>query len=175
MMPVPTHLRDCVVPSSSKVDEKPLKARVQCPCGGKRFHLLYPGQTQRHDGKKFPCVAKIKKTFFFLIKAKCTACGKEHLLLDKDFHGWNGLVCHDPKQAKLPRPPLVPWKCLACGELAHTARVEINAEGKQDFIEETDGEFDADRWPDGFGWFALSIQCTGCGVKTGEWAGYETM
>jgi DNA-directed RNA polymerase subunit RPC12/RpoP len=175
MMPVPTHLKGCVVPGSAKVDETPLKAKVECPCGGKTFHLLYPGQTHEYDAKATPRVAQIKKKFFFVIKAKCAACGKEHLLLDKDFHGWNGFVCHDAAQAKLPRPPLVAWKCLKCGELEHKAGVVIQTEGKQDFVEETDGEIDEDRWPDGFGWFTMSIQCTQCGAKTPEWVSYETM
>jgi len=175
MMPVPTHLKECVVPGSSKIDETALKAKVQCPCGGKVFELLYPGQTHEYDGKTIPCVAEIKKKFFFLIKAKCAECGKEHLLLDKDFHGWNGFVCHDPKQAKLPRPPLVPWKCLECGDLKHKAAVVISTEGKEDFISETDGEIDEDRWPDGFGWFTMAIECTKCGSKSPEWVSYETM
>jgi len=175
MMPVPTHLKDCVVPGSSKIDEGALKAKVQCPCGGKVFELLYPGQTHEYDGRTIPCVAEITKKFFFLIKAECVKCGKEHPLLDADFHGWNGFVCHDPKQANVPRPPLVPWKCLECGGLEHKAGIEIQTEGKEDFISETDGEIDEDRWPDGFGWFTMSIECTKCSAKTPEWVSYETM
>jgi hypothetical protein len=175
MMPVPTHLKGCVIPDSSAIDEGPLAAKVQCSCGGKTFHLLYIGQTHEYDGKPIPCVAEIKGKFFFLIKAKCASCAKEHVLLDKDFHGWNGLVCHDPLQAAQPRPPLVPWKCLECGGVQHKAHVQIQTEGKEDFISETDGEIDEDRWPDGFGWFTVSIECTKCGNKTREWVSYETM
>jgi hypothetical protein len=175
MMPVPTHLRDCVIPENSTIDEEPLKAKVQCPCGGKIFHLLYPGQTQEYNGKKIPCTAEINGKFFFLIRAKCVTCGEEHLLLDEDFHGWDGFVCHDPEQARLPRPPLFPWKCLACGGLEHKVGVEIQTEGKQDFIDETGGEFDENRWPDGFGWLTISSECTKCGTKTPELFSCETM
>ena len=69
MMPVPTHLKGCVIPDSSAIDEGPLAAKVQCSCGGKTFHLLYIGQTHEYDGKPIPCVAEIKGKFFFLIKA----------------------------------------------------------------------------------------------------------
>jgi DNA-directed RNA polymerase subunit RPC12/RpoP len=175
MMPVPTHLKDCVVPHSAEIDEQPLKAMVRCPCGGMIFQLLYPGQTHEYDGEIIPCTAQIGKKFFFLIKVKCAACGKEHLLLDADFHGWDGFVCHDPNQAALPRPDLVAWKCLECGEEAHKADILIHAEGKDDFIEETGGTFDEKRWPDGFGWFTMNIECTKCGKKTSEWVSYETM
>jgi hypothetical protein len=84
------------------------------------------------------------------------------------------LCLSKPKQAVIPRPPL-PWKCLKCGELPHSVNVIIQTEGKQDFIEETDGEFDPKRWPDGFGRFTLSIKCKKCGKKTPEWVSYETM
>lgn len=175
MMPVPTHLKGCVVPTSAKIDESDLKAKVQCPCGGKTFELLYPGQTHEYDGQEVPCVAQIKKKFFFLVKAKCTACRQESLLIDVDFHGWNGFVCHDARQAKLPRPPLVPWKCQKCGGLAHKATVQIQTQGKADFIEESGGMIDKKRWPDAFGCFSMSIECTGCRAKTPDWVCCETM
>ena len=176
MMPVPSHLVDCLVPKESEVDENPLDAEVHCPCGSTRFDLMYPGQTHDFpDEETIPCTAEIDGKFFFMIKARCTACQRVHLLLDSDFHGWNGFVCHDAEQAAIPRPPLVPWKCLSCGGTAHEASVQIQTEGKEDFVTESDGQFDADRWPDAFGWFSMAITCTGCGKHTPEWISYETM
>jgi hypothetical protein len=61
MMPVPTHLKQCVVPGESTIDEEPLKATVQCPCGGNVFQLLYPGQTHEYAGEIIPCTAQIEK------------------------------------------------------------------------------------------------------------------
>src|SRR5207248_3338688 len=110
-----------------------------------------------------------------LIRARCVACGREHLLFDKDFHGWDGFVCHDPAQAAHPRPPLTAWNCLACGNRAHEASVEILTQGRQDFVDESDGELDEDRWPDGFSWFNMSITCATCGKTTPQWVSYETM
>ena len=175
MMPIPSHLTNCVTPDSSEIDESPLLGKVQCPCGSDVFQLLYPGRTREHEEGPIPCVAEIDGKFFFLIKAKCCACKKEHLLIDIDFHGWNGFVCHEPNQANLPRPSLVPWKCLSCGSTEHKATILVSGEGKLDFIEETEGEFDEDRWPDGFGCFAMAIACSKCEKSTDGWISMETM
>jgi hypothetical protein len=175
MMPVPSHLKGFVVPKESDIDEALLDATVVCHCGSNRFELLYPGKTHEYGGETIPCTAKINGQFFFLLKARCTSCGIEHLLFDKDFHGWDGFVGHKESQASLPRPPLTVWHCLGCGKTEHKASVQIQTQGKQDFVEEGDGELDEDRWPDGFGWFTMPITCTGCGKHTPEWVSYETM
>lgn len=175
MIPLPNHLADCVVVDTDRSDKFTLVATVKCPCGGEIFHLLFPGQTHEHRGQPIPCTAQIAENFFFLIKAACVDCGAEHLLFDKDFHGWDGYVCHDPQTAALPRPELVRWKCLSCGGTRHTAEVGVQSEGKEDFIEECGEEFPAERWVDGFGWFSMSIVCKDCGAETEEWVSYETM
>lgn len=174
-MPIPSHLTDCVAPKDITIDESPLDAVVRCHCGSSKFVLLFPGQTHEYRGDTIPCTAQINGKFFFLIRARCVDCECEHLLLDSDFDGWNGFVCHDPKQASIPRPPLVPWTCLSCGGTTHQASVQIQTEGKVHFVSESDGKFDEDRWPDGFGWFTMAIKCTGCGKETPEWVSYETM
>ena len=175
MMPVPSHLTDCVVPKDNALDESPLDARVVCPCRSQHFQLLFPGQTHEYAGETVPCTAEIDRRFFFVVKAQCTACKREHLLLDSDFHGWNGLVCHQSQQAALPRPRLIPWKCPSCNETEHEASVQIQTEGKEDFLTETDGDFEAELWPDGFAWFSIAIKCVACGKETPEWVSYETM
>jgi hypothetical protein len=175
MMPVPTHLKECIVPAESKVDESPLAGKVRCPCGGETFDLLFPGQTHEWGKENIPCTAEIDGRFFFLIRAVCKKCGKSHLLLDTDFHGWNGFVCHDAAQAACPRPPLAVWKCVKCGRPEHTANIVVAGEGKQDFASETDGEIDEDRWPDGFGWLTIKINCVGCGHTPKTWVSCETM
>jgi hypothetical protein len=176
MMPVPSHLVNSVAPKDTVIDEESLEAAVQCTCGSMRFVFLFPGQTQEYDGVTIPCTAEIDNFFFFfLVKARCTHCSKEHLLLDQDFHGWNGFVCHDKKQAALPRPPLVPWKCLSCGATEHEAEIMIQTEGKRDFISESAGAVDENQWPDGFGCFNMSIKCTECSKDTPQWICCETM
>jgi len=43
------------------------------------------------------------------------------------------------------------WKCQGCGDRGTTGVVHIQTQGKQDFLDEAGGDFDADRWPDAFG------------------------
>ena len=175
MMPIPTHLKDCVVPDDAAVDESPLVGTVRCPCAGETFDLLFPGQTHEWDNEVIPCTAEVDGRFFFLIRAVCKKCSKSHLLLDVDFHGWNGFVCHNAEQAAHPRPPLAAWKCVKCGGSAHTARIEVAGEGMEDFVSESDGEFDEDRWPDGFGCLTINIKCVGCEHTPKTWVSCETM
>lgn len=176
MQPVPTHLREVLHPHSDDLDEEPVVGELRCPCGSQGFHLRFPGQTHEHAGREIPCVAEVEGEFFFRLDAVCAACGRGHLLLDQDLHGWNGLVCREPEQAARPRPPLQPWACRACGELSHAAEAEIAGEGREDFEDEAgDLDLDPERWPDAFGSFALHIRCSACGVQTPEWVVLETM
>lgn len=174
-MPVPSHLRGLVEPLDSTIDEESLSARIRCPCGDDSLELLYPGQTHEYGGEIIPCTAEVDGRFFFVLKSRCTGCGREHLLLDADFHGWNGLVCHDADQAALARPPLVPWTCQSCGETRHRGLVHIQTQGKDDFVAEAGEEFDHSRWPDAFGWFSLDLTCCKCGKESSELVSYETM
>lgn len=175
MMPVPTHLQGLLVPPDGPVDEDALTAAIRCPCGEAKFELLYPGQTHKYGRQMIPCVAEIEGNFFFVLKSRCSSCGREHLLLDADFHGWNGFICHDSVQAALPRPQLVAWQCHGCGESRHTGTICIQTQGKDDFIDEAGEEHDVNRWPDAFGWISLDLACTKCGKVSPELVSYETM
>jgi hypothetical protein len=61
-MPIPSHLVDCLVLIETSIDEAPLDADVRCPCGSKRFEVLFPGETWRTSGA--PCTAEIDGNFF---------------------------------------------------------------------------------------------------------------
>jgi hypothetical protein len=174
MVPVPTHLVAVIARSSASFVDGCLDAKVQCPCGSDTFELLYPGQTHEVDGQHIPCTAEMEGKFFFRLEARCTRCSGQHLLFDADFHGWDGFVCHDSAQASLPRPQLQPWACLSCRVTEHKARVRVYSDGEEDFVENTDGEFEASCWIDAFGWFSMDITCTKCGTETAEWVSYET-
>jgi hypothetical protein len=175
MMPVPSHLAGIVVPLDDEIDEEALSAAVSCSCGESEFELLYPGHTNEYKGERIPCTAEIDGNFYFVLKSRCTSCGREHLLLDADFHGWNGFICHDAAQAALPRPQLIAWQCQGCSNTKHRGIVHIQTQGRDDFISEAGDEFDVNRWPDAFGWFSLDVTCSKCGKECKELVSYETM
>jgi hypothetical protein len=174
MMPVPSHLKGLAVPKDTRSDERHLDARLQCPCGSDRFVFLYHGTMHDYEGHPIPCSGKIDGHWFFVLRVRCVACDRDHLLFDKDFHGWDGFVCHQPELAARPRPPLVPWWCEACGGEQHRGTVGVATEGSGDFAEYAAG-LPLERWPDGFGWFTVDIECCACGHKPDVWVSYETM
>lgn len=174
MTPVPSHLIDYIAPGQVTVSPERSYAELRCTCGARRFELLYPGQTHKYRKEVIPCSAEFDGTFFFLIKSRCTQCRNERLLFDSHFHGWDGFVCHDAKQAAIPRPELVVWKCLKCSATEHEASVRFEAMNREEFVEATAGKLDAARWPDAFSWFSMRIKCVGCGKDTAEWIEYET-
>lgn len=174
MMPVPSHLRSIIVPQKYIVDDGLMIGNLSCQCGNEESNLMYPGQTQEYEGSIYPCTAEIDGNFFFLIKIICTKCKSSYILFDKHFHGWNGMMCHDEQKANLPRPPLVPWKCVSCGGLSHKVTIKIAFESKEDFIEQSRGEFKEAEWPDAFQWIWITIKCCSCGVVTENWVDYET-
>jgi len=177
MMPVPTHLNGLAVAKDTRLDESPLEAWVRCPCGGDMFTVLYPGKTVMHEGRQYAAAVAIGENSFFLIRARCVACGVVHLLFDADFHGWNGWICHCPEQAALSRPPLVPWCCPRCDGDVHRASVRVYSEGRADFARyaAVNSLFPVAQWADGFGWFDVCTECARCGLALDPWATWETM
>lgn len=175
MMPVPSHLRNILIPRDKVLNEELLIGDVICHCGNRAFNVMYPGKTQEYEGREHPCTIEINGEFFFLIKAVCSKNNEEYILFDKDFHGSDGFLCHDEEQANLPRPPLVNWKCRSCNASSHEISVKISSQGKDDFMEVTEEEFDESRWPDAFEWIWITIKCSKCGLVTDDWVDYETM
>jgi len=174
VLPVPIHLKHLTIVDSSLSCETVAVGTVRCTCGNESFHLLYPGQTKEYQGRTIPCTLEIDGDCFFIIKAKCCQCGKEHLLFDKDFHGWDAVLCHDPKQSSLPRPNLIIWKCQNCDKSAHSIVFEISGLSKADFIREVGDKFDGENWANAFEWINISLRCKGCGLESKNWVDYET-
>jgi len=175
MMPVPTHLVGIAVPHEALLDKRPLRADLRCACGSESFEILFPGQTRPAGGEEIPCAAYVDGFYFYIVSSRCSGCQTERVLFDVDFHGWHGLICHDFAQAAIPRPPLIAWQCRKCRGTAHKGVVDIAGEGRDDPVLGMGPEFDADRWPDAFGWFALSCTCRQCGEHTPELFSFETM
>lgn len=187
MMPVPTHLEKIIVPFSGEAgllfmgpilypyQEETLVGNVICSCGNDELEVLYPGQTHIWKGERIPCVAKINENYFLIVKVRCSKCKAEHLIFDRDFHGWNGWVCRDTAQASLPRPELTEWNCSKCENTNHKVVVVITTQGKDDFLNETEGQFDVNRWQDAFESLSVTITCLSCGHETKSFIVCEAM
>lgn len=173
MMPVPHHLRGIVSAPVGDGDTC-LKADVCCPCGGKRFEVLFPGAVADQEGKDVPAMLEVNGTFFFLINVLCESCKCERLLFDHHFHGWNGILAHNAKEAAKQRPALSVWKCTNCSGRIHEVKVEIITEGKEFILEEGEDLIDEARWQDAYGAFNLHIKCCTCVAKTDYWVNFET-
>lgn len=174
MMPVPSYLSNILIPRDKALDEGLLEGDVICHCGNRAFNVMYPGKIQEYGGKQYACTIQIVGNFFFCIKAICSKCGEKYLLFDKHFHGWNGFLCHDAEKASLPRPNLVCWKCTSCNSSNHGVSIKISSQGKDDFIEATDGEIDECKWADAFEWIWITLKCNECSLITENWVDYET-
>ncbi len=166
---VPTHLVHCLKVVQS--EERTIHGLVQCTCGSKVFSLLFPGTTMELKGRQFPYGKVTEDGVFFTITAKCVLCDVEHILFDKDFHGWDGFVCHSLKRASRPRLTLEVWKCLSCGSKGHTVEITLSYSDNMD--EDIDG-FPIENMADAFEWITIAIQCQNCGLVTEKWIDYET-
>lgn len=174
MHPLPKHLRGVVSPAEEQ-EENCVEGKVVCTCKRDEFSLMYPGQTHEFDGQVIPCTAEISGNFFFILRADCLNCQNQHLLFDSHLHGWNGFICHEEEQARLPRPALVAWKCLECGGVGHKLDIRINGESQEEFEENAGEEYGLDAWPEAFGWISVSVSCTTCGKRTDDLVSYESM
>ncbi len=174
MIPTPEHLRACTVPEPAKAEQHQYAGHVKCLCRCDTFEMQHTGATHAWGDEIIPCVTEIDGNFFLRIVAKCVSCGAEHLLLDKDFHGWNGYVCRE-REHDYPRPPLVVWPCRTCGKVGHKADIVVCGEDKDEAIEASGGRLDESNWQEGFGWIEIDICCVKCGHRHESWVSYETM
>jgi hypothetical protein len=136
MVPSPEHLSACTIPEPDKAKEHQYIGRVVCPCGCDAFVMQHTGATHEYKGEIIPCTAQVGREFFFRVVATCTECEVQHLLFDKDLHGWNGFVCRrELADHHEPCPPLIGWKCQVCGGETHNAHAVVSCEDMQQAIE----------------------------------------
>ena len=171
----PAHLKHLIAPGAL-ITENELEASVQCPCKSSVFRLFHAGYTVTDsDGTESPCQTEVDGKWYYIVSAQCVSCRGIHVLLDEDFHGWNGLVSRYSEAESKPRPPLVVWPCAACGEEGHELKLKICNHGKDDFTEECGGEVDESEWVNGFSCFGLDIRCHASGNTKEDWGNKETM
>ncbi|MEL6671068.1 MAG: hypothetical protein AAFR61_02720 [Bacteroidota bacterium] len=67
------------------------------------------------------------------------------------------------------------WACPECAHTAYKVQLSLFSKGKQDFISETEGEFDENDWREGYSWIIIGLACQSCEWENEEWVSYETM
>jgi len=87
-------------------------------------------------------------------RARCSACGGEHLIFDSRFHGYDGVFCSDGENGDY-----MPRYVQRLTRDKAPRRVEItteNDETLEQFKENTGIDCDYDAYSNGFGWISIS-------------------
>ena len=174
MQPIPKHLKEILKISGQINSEFEVTGKIVCNCGCENFAVKYVGDNSEYETENIIKVIEIDENWYLIVEVECINCRSLHLIFDDDFHGWNGFVCGELSK-KLERPKSRNWKCNKCTNTSHSISIKINSGGKQDFIEETQGEFVENEWVEAFSWITISTECKGCNEKNKEWISYETM
>jgi hypothetical protein len=170
--PVPSHLAGWVGPAEVKDDR--VTATVRCPCDCERMEFHFTGIFETPGGAVVPKTVEVGGVWFFLVKAVCERCRREHVLFDNLCHGHDGFLYHNPETAALPRPPLHLLRCPKCGATAHQGKVTIISDFKDRyFLEGYARQCGLEHWPDAYGCFAMGVTCCNCGHSTPGWIDYE--
>jgi ribosomal protein S27E len=174
MLPIPKHLESILKPIGESNNEFEVTGKIVCDCGTENFTIEIVGDDVDYQKDNVIKVTEIDENYFLIVKVKCNDCGKEHLIFDNDYHGWNGFVCGGDSR-NLPRPDTKNWACNKCQHANHSLIVSIHSQGQEDFIEEGGEEFDPNDWVEAFDWITIKTTCKSCGETNDEWISYETM
>ncbi len=169
MLPIPKHLTNFLVPVGEDNNEFNVKGLIKCTCGNESFKINLYADLEASYLK----VRKYENDYALVIYVTCAECQKEYLLFDKSKHGWNGFVCDDG--VAVPKNILEEYFCKNCDSQSHSLELTISSQGKEDFIEESDDEFDEDDWVEAFEFIEINTKCSECDCYTKEWVSYETM
>jgi len=172
-MPLPSHLVGWVVPQTRR--GLLVEGSLRCPCGSDRFELHYTANPPKDSTlRPRPSTVKFEGEFHYIVEARCTDCGRQHVLFDNHRHGLYGFF-RDSAKAPPPRPPLWQLRCYRCQGIPHAAEVGIVLQPEDSYFNtEYEKLAGPERWPDAFGCFRLAVRCHGCGRQTQEWVIAET-
>ncbi len=173
-LPIPKHLYELMHPIGEENDEFNVNGKLKCNCGIESFEIKLVGDDSDYKKEQVIKVTEVNDGYFLIIKTHCKNCNSEHLIFDNDFHGWNGFVCGGDNR-EMERPETKQWNCDACENSEHKLELNIESQGKEDFMEEGGDEFGEDNWIEGFSWITIKTECSNCGKKNSEWISYETM
>lgn len=158
-LPIPSHLRDILIPIGKNNSTFEVTGTIRCHCGHDRFRIESASDR-------------------LIVTLHCEACGREHLLFHAGKHGWDGFVCSgNTFHPDNPQSP-IQEKCPKCNSELYHVQVWISSQGPDDFLEECvahDDSFSAEDWVDGFEWITISLTCVNCDDTQRDWLDLETM
>jgi len=173
--PTPKHLKDLFVTDRKDSTEHELHGTVRCGCSSETFHPLYVANRVEDRGQHFLQVVEVGEQWFCRIGARCASCGREHLLFDDHFHGWNGYVCTDAQVRLIQRPPFQEWVCHKCGATTHRVALSIQGEDIDSALTEGEDTLTEADWFEAFGWITVDVTCSACGCGPTRIIDHETM
>lgn len=107
-----------------------------------------------------------KPSEYQYICAKCKHCGKEILLFDERYYGYDGVCTHleRPNKPYLTNGKLKTKKSH-CEGAGYKIFITISSTGKEDLFENASGVITDENWKDAFDWIEINIECAKCGKK----------
>ncbi len=147
---------------------------MKCRCGNENLVIKLVGDDSNYEKDQVIQVLETNNGFFLIINVFCNVCKSEHLIFNNDFHGWNGFVCGGDNR-EMDRLEPKQWDCDKCNNSEHKIELQIESQGKEDFMEEGGEEFGEHNWTEGFSWLTIKTECINCNKTNPEWISYETM
>lgn len=131
--PIPTHLKHLLKVDMSKSDSNYLSGSIVCECGCDRFSI------QHNENRKYDPQIPFDEQDGLKVIVNCKECEIEYVLFDESKHGFNGFVNEDCRTAS--NDSLNELSCKTCGSRYFFVNVGIEAEDKNQFVEECVNEF----------------------------------
>ena len=172
-LPIPKHLKDYLVPVKEKSDHYCVNGNIKCTCGNEKLVLMCVGE--KSDDNRSLVSKEIRDYFCLVIKAICPDCNKEIMIFNDSLHGWEGFVCNEGNIIRLSNNSFSNWECEQCKQKKFNVELSIRSQGKEDFMEETGGNFNEADWIEAFEWITININCAHCKNSFKEWISFETM
>lgn len=105
-------------------------------------------------------------TDYHYVYAKCKHCGKEILLFDDRYYGYDGVCAHYEQPNKRYRADgKLKTTKPHCEGAGYKIYVTIDSTGKDDLLEDSDGPITEENWKDAFEWIKIDLECSKCGKK----------
>ena len=116
----------------------------------RHWKLVFPGIRIEVFPPKIPPFATVISW-----RAKCSACGKEHLIFDNRIHGYDGIFCSDGKDKEY-----IPQYAQRIFRDKAPRRIEITTENDptlEAFRENTGIKCEYDSYSNAFSWISVSV------------------